>query len=227
MNELVLLAFPPIMFYLNWVRGSHTQWLFDGYGLSGVGKVVSKVFPNGAPLAGIGLLALMFAYTMDPIASLVVAVVYLIFESFGWAKWIRNNNRWFDKTFQAYYNVNELPRDTGKSSGVHQIANAIFKEDKDFTSYGITALIIRGIWWYLPIYVALVAFKLVTIPIAIMSVLVIAILFPVSYWVGCSAKRFAERPDGVTHSLGFHGMEEKYYGLVQGIVLAISIYLGS
>lgn len=206
MQEVIFVA-PLLMYFMNRIRGSRTEeFLPESWG-------IHKILPNGAPFAALALALLIGIVSENWIVALATLGVYIAGESFGWAKWVQPVYHWFNPAYQATYNEKFMHMDTGKSSGIHQIANALFKENNNFTWYCITALFLRGIYWFAPLYIVFVAGELVSIPVAIVSVLAIGALFPISH------KLVA------TEQGGWYVDAERWYGACQGVVLAISIGL--
>jgi len=209
---LILIALPFAMAVLNRWRGSRMDQL--------VGKNIGPL-KNGAPVAAVGLMLMVMGLTMDPLVGFCTGVAYFAGEAFGWAKWVRSAPFWWTD-WQKNYNRQWLARGTGKSSGIHQIANAVFKETEDFTNYAILALTLRGIWWYAPVYAVLVYFNVIPFYIAIPAVLAIGVLFPICYRI---ATQLPKRLESSIFFGIYMNNAEKLYGLAQGAVIAASFWL--
>jgi hypothetical protein len=185
-------------------------------------SIIGKDFfiKNGAIFAILGILVYVGLYTGNWIAALFAALGYFGGESFGWAKWHQALREWGNESFQDKYNKEILPRRTGHENGIHWIASRFFKESSNFTQYGQLALVLRGMWWFIPVYVPLVVLGVVSIPVAAIAVVALGILFPLTYWV--FVPHHPRGPFG--GKLGFAGGEEKMYGVVYGAIIAWSLY---
>jgi len=203
---LLLAALPLIYAFLNRFRGSNVK---DWIGIN------PPILKNGGPYAALATGLIFWYLSNDPIIGVGTAIAYFIGESFGWGKWIRAVQHFDDEgSWQHFYNEFEKDaRDTGKSSGIHQIVSMVVKEETNYELYTVLCLILRGIWWWVPVYAVLVFGGLVTIPVAVISVLVIGLLFPVCYYAGSKMSRSR-----------YIGWAEGIYGFVQGAVLSVGIY---
>ena len=77
--------------------------------------------------------------------GLTAAVGYVVGENWGWGKWIG-----------SIIHPEEDPqyeRLQGYRNGIHQVANAVFDEHKRYQAYCWLALTLRGIWWWVPVFV--------------------------------------------------------------------------
>ena len=171
-------------------------------------------------------LALVFGLlSMNVSAGLAVLVAYLVGESKGWGEWVGALTRWETKDeewLQRQYKDNEgvgFPY-------IHQIANAIAKEQidgtleeklKQYNKYATLALILRGMYWWGLVYGTASMFGIVSGLEAVVITVVLGIGFPVACWLG--KKMDFSKKFGVVHlSRGWEN-QELVYGLMQGIAL--------
>ena len=207
MFDVVLYALPPVMSVLNKLRGSGTEEFF-GRG------IIKKIFKNGAPIAAMGLFALMYAYSMDLALAGAVAGMWLLFETFAWGKWLSAVPHFFDPSWQGTYNATLTSRKDGKDNGIHKLATLVAKETTNFTRYCIASLVLRGVLWFAPVYAVLVAWEQVSVLVAIPAVAVIGVMFPISYILAHKINKAKYWPTG-----------EYIYGGVYGAVLAASMLI--
>jgi hypothetical protein len=211
MESALLLSMPIVFYFLNRLRGATMK------------SIIGSDFfiKNGAIFAILGILIYIGLLTNNWLCALITAGGYALGESFGWSKYVRQIREWGNDAYQDHYNNHEKQRDTGKINGIHWIASLFAKEHKDFTRYGQVSMVLRGMWWFIPVYGPLVYFNVITLPIAAASVVALGFLFPLVYWTF-----MPHNPRGpFGGNLGFAGGEEKMYGLIYGAVIALSFYL--
>jgi len=214
MEPIILLALPFVMAVLNRWRGSRMDQL--------IGSDLWFI-KNGAPVAAVGLMLIVVGLTQDWLIGFLAGLAYFGGETFGWAKWVRSAPFWWTD-WQKQYNRNWLARETGKSSGIHQIANFFFKETEDFTNYAILALILRGIWWWAPFYTVLAFFNVVSVSIAIIATIAMGLLFPVCYYIGGKLHEVDSLRNSIFFGI-YMNNAEKIYGFAQGVIIALSFAL--
>lgn len=144
------------------------------------------------------------------LAAIVVALAYVLGESFGWTKWI---NCIPNNMSQVSYNRKWLTDDTGKKDGSYWIAQAIANERSDYKTHCLVGMIVRGIYWWAPVFAALWWFGLASAPVAIGAVGVLAFAFPQAYRLGYKYQ-FMGR---------YLRSAEVIYGAIYGAVLGIVI----
>jgi len=188
MTEIMILALIPLFAVVNRVRGSF-----------GAGGVV-----GGAVMGGVVL-----ALSLNPVVAGVCALLYVAGESVGWGRWIKAIGRSHDGVAQFDYMDNYREKDRGKF--IHNLANKVVKESKDYVSYAWVALWIRAAIWFPPIFIALALAGIVhPITAALCAGFTVA-MFPVSYSV---ARQISKN--------GWWGRGEIIYGACQGAALALS-----
>lgn len=204
--KIVILAFLPILFLiLNRWRGSRMDQIIG---------IDLPIIHNGAPIAAIGLMGVMYLLTYNLLLAFAAGLAYFIGEAPGWAKWIKAVPFWGNKQWQENYNKNEAPRGTGKSIGIHQLASVFVNELKDFEAYSKVCLVLRGIVWWAPVYAVFVYFGLVNIATAVLAVILMGMMFPITYRIGWK----------ITKDSAYVPRAEQLYGFTQGIILALSLY---
>jgi len=159
-----------------------------------------------ATINGIILGLIYYYFTNDYKTSILIAIGYVLGESFGWGKWIG-----IIGSRKPQYHIKE-----GLENGIHFIANLIILEKKDFLNYARLALAIRGFYWWLPV----IGFMDIPLEYKIISLFVLSIGFPLSVEIG----RLTENKIGFKHFTGYWEQAEVYYGLIQDIVL-ITIFM--
>lgn len=167
--------------------------------------------------------------TMNIWFGLCGLVLYIIGESKGWGEWIGALTRIENKT--ETWLILKYNDDEGKKFPfIHQIANFFIKEKidgpldvriKQYMRYASLALILRGIYWWLPLYLLLAYLELISFSEAIIGVLIISIMFPInciiSRYIGFNKKIWI-----IQFGRGWEN-QEFLNGLIQGLVLWILI----
>ena len=166
---------------------------------------------------------------MNAWLGLAVLVAYLVGEAKGWGEWVGSLSRvepWTEEHLQRDYKDNEGK----KFPFIHQIANSVCKEQiegtfeqrsKQYRKYATLALMLRGMYWWLPVYLVLVAFGVISWEIAVIAGVVLGVAFPIATEIGRHWK-FKRTYDLKFINLNFSpGWEnqEVVYGAFQGIVM--------
>lgn len=169
------------------------------------------------------------------IAGVCAAIAYIIGEAKGWGEWVGSLSRvepWNEELLQGDYADNE-----GKTFPyIHQIANSIVKEQcegsfekraNQYKRYATLALMLRGIYWWLPVYLVIAAFGVISWQVAVICGVGLGIAFPIACAIGREIE-FTRVYDLKFIKLSFsRGWEnqEVIYGAMQGFVLGLSIFL--
>lgn len=103
-----------------------------------------------AKVVGLIVGILIFLCTLNPTAGILGIIAYVLGESFGWGKWVGGIIKGY-----CYATEKDLKDKTGKSWGVHYIANFVFNEKKYFQEYCYLALILRGLVYWIPLFLVL------------------------------------------------------------------------
>lgn len=188
---------------------------------------------NGNHLYGLYLALVIGLVTMNAWLGVVVLVAYLVGEAKGWGEWIGSLTRhepWDEEMLQRNYRDEE-----GKTFPfIHQIANSVCKEQiegsfeeraKQYRKYATLALMLRGMYWWLPVYLVLAAFGVISWYVAVIAGVGLGLMFPVAAELGRRWK-FTKTYDLKFIKLSFsQGWEnqEIVYGLFQGIALWYTI----
>lgn len=184
---------------------------------------------NGNHLYGLYLAVVVGILTMNALAGVAVLVAYLVGEAKGWGEWIGSLTRhepWDEEMLQRNYRDEE-----GKTFPfIHQIANSVCKEQidgsfeeraKQYRKYATLALMLRGMYWWLPVYLVMVAFGVISWYVAASAVVVLGLMFPIAAELGKRWK-FERVYDLKFVKLSFsRGWEnqELVYGFMQGVCL--------
>ena len=188
---------------------------------------------NGNHLYGLYLAVVVGILTMNALAGVAVLIAYLVGEAKGWGEWIGSLTRhepWTEELLEHNYKDDE-----GKTFPfIYQISNFFIKEKidgtfeeqcKQYRRHATLALMLRGIYWWLPVYLVLAAFGVIGWDIAVMAGVLLGIAFPIAAEIGRHWK-FTKTYDLKFIKLSFsQGWEnqEVVYGLFQGIALWYTI----
>ena len=183
----------------------------------------------GNHLYGLWIALVLGVATMNAWLGLSVFVAYLIGEAKGWGEWVGSLTRhepWDEQMLQHCYKDTE-----GKTFPfIYQISNFFIKEKidgtfeeqcKQYRKHATLALILRGMYWWLPVYLVLAAFGVIGWDIAVMAGIGLGIAFPIAAEIGRHWK-FTRTYDLKFIELSFsQGWEnqEVVYGAFQGIVM--------
>ena len=187
----------------------------------------------GNHLYGLWIALVLGTSTMNVWLGLSVLVAYLVGESKGWGEWVGSLTRhepWDDYMLQHCYKDDE-----GKTFPfIYQITNFFIKEKidgtfeeraKQYRKYATLALMLRGMYWWLPVYLVLAAFGVISWYVAVIAGVVLGLMFPLAAELGRRWK-FTKTYDLKFIKLSFsQGWEnqEIVYGLFQGIALWYTI----
>ena len=188
---------------------------------------------NGNHLYGLYLALVTGLFAMNAWLGLAILVAYLVGEAKGWGEWIGSLTRhepWDEEMLQRNYRDEE-----GKTFPfIHQIANSVCKEQidgsfeeraKQYRKYATLALMLRGFYWWLPVYLVMVAFGVISWYVAVIAGVGLGLMFPLACELGKRWK-FTKTYDLKFIKLSFsQGWEnqEIVYGLFQGIALWYTI----
>ena len=129
---------------------------------------------------------LLFGYICFKISnnywSFLSIILYPLGESFGWGKWIGTcidkKSRYDEK--EGYRKIFGIEI----NDGIHLLANSIVKERDDFLLYSRIALMIRAVYWFLPLFILAAVLGCTSIIQFIIALLIISIAFPISIEIG-------------------------------------------
>ena len=195
-------------------------------------KVLNKEIEikfNGNHLYGLWIALVLGIATMNAWIGLSVLVAYLVGESKGWGEWVGSLSRverWTEKHLEDDYADTE-----GKTFPfIHQITNFFIKEQiedtfekqcKQYRKYATLALTIRGFYWWLPVYLTLALFDVISFLEAFAIAGLLGIAFPIACEIGrriAFTKTYDLKFIKLSFSQGWEN-QEIIYGAIQGIVL--------
>lgn len=155
-------------------------------------------------------LALFVEYSVpgNYVALLVMAGAFVLGENWGWTKYIHCIPGQFT---QEEYNARWLDDDTGRYNGVHWLASLFIDETKNYQDHCWLAMILRGLWWWVPVFAVLVWYGLVSIVAAVVVAVFLSLIFPVVYRIAYNLPEIL--------SQGYIRRAEWIYGFLYGGVL--------
>lgn len=165
--------------------------------------------------------------------GLVAFICYLIGESKGWGEWVGALTRWEVK--DEKWLERQYLDDEGKTFPfIHQIANYFIREQtigsleaklKQYNKYAILALTLRGMFWFLPMSILAVVTGLLPWYIAVCSVILIGLAFPLACYLG-KLTNLNGKLWFINYSRGWEN-QELYYGIIHFMlfVLPVLIYI--
>ena len=187
----------------------------------------------GNHLYGIYIALVLGIITMNMWLGLSVFVAYLVGESKGWGEWVGSLTRtepWTEEMLQYNYKDDE-----GKTFPfIYQITNFFIKEKidgtfeeqcKQYRKHVTLALALRGFYWWLPVYLVLAIFQIITYQEALIIATLLGIAFPVACEIGkriTFTKTYDLKFIKLSFSQGWEN-QEVVYGLFQGIALWYTI----
>lgn len=188
---------------------------------------------NGSHLYGL-ILASILGLVGGLGLGLTVFIAYIIGEAKGWGEWVGSLTRyepWDKDLIDLVYKDKE-----GKTFPfIYYIANFFIKEKVDGTfeeqcaqykKHATLALILRGIYWWLPIYLIVSLFGLIHWQVALIYSIGLGIAFPLAAAIGREltyTKVYDLKFIKLSFSRGWEN-QEIVYGFIQGCVLAFLIY---
>ena len=187
----------------------------------------------GNHLYGLWIALMLGIATMNAWLGISIFVAYLVGEAKGWGEWVGSLTRhepWDEQMLQHCYKDNE-----GKTfSFIYQISNFFIKEKIDGTfeeqceqyrRHATLALILRGMYWWLPVYLVLAIFQIITYQEALIIATLLGIAFPIACEIGrriTFTKTYDLKFIKLSFSQGWEN-QEVVYGLFQGIALWYTI----
>lgn len=204
----------------------------------GILKILNKEIEikfNGNHLYGLYLTLVVGLVTINAWIGLAVLVAYLVGEAKGWGEWVGSLTRvepWTEEHLQGDYSDDEGK----KFPFIHQIANSVCKEQiegtfeqraNQYKKYATLALILRGIYWWLPVYLVMAAFGVISWYVAVIAGVGLGLVFPLACELGKRwkyTKEYDLKFIKLSFSQGWEN-QEIVYGAMQGLVLWSIIYL--
>ena len=213
MTIFILVLMLPLPVLLNRWRGTGAIVTIGKFRL--IGNIIYALYIAG--IVGCAY-ALTFGGWISVGYGLLGGILYIIGESFAWGKWVGWLTNYNGVGKPDYNN------DNGRSFPyIHYIAQAIVKQENDYTTYCEVALAIRGLFWWLPLLVLLGTIDLISwYQVAISSTL-LAVGFPVACYLGTLLK-VEYKSKYLNLSRGWEN-QEVFYGLFHWIGIALVIML--
>lgn len=187
----------------------------------------------GNHLYGLWIALVLGIATMNAWLGLSILVAYLIGEAKGWGEWVGSLTRhepWDEQMLQHNYKDDE-----GKTFPfIYQISNFFIKEKidgtfeeqcKQYRRHATLALMLRGIYWWLPVYLVLATFGVISFAEAFAIATLLGIAFPIAAEIGrriTFTKTYDLKFIKLSFSQGWEN-QEVVYGLFQGIALWYTI----
>lgn len=187
----------------------------------------------GNHLYGLWLALVLGIATMNAWLGLSILVAYLIGEAKGWGEWVGSLTRhepWDEQMLQHNYKDDE-----GKTFPfIYQISNFFIKEKidgtfeeqcKQYRRHATLALMLRGIYWWLPVYLVLATFGVISFAEAFAIATLLGIAFPIAAEIGrriTFTKTYDLKFIKLSFSQGWEN-QEVVYGLFQGVALWYTI----
>ena len=207
----ILILLLPLPVLLNRWRGTGTIVTIGKFHL--IGNIIYALYIAG--IVGCAY-ALTFGGWISISYGLLGGILYIIGESFAWGKWLG----WlvsYDKDSKPDYN-----NDDGRSFPyIHYIAQAIVKQENDYTRYCEVALTIRGFIWWLPLFAMLFMIDLISIYSLIVALTMLSTGFPIAAYLGKNIN-FEYRSKYFNTSRGWEN-QELVYGFFHWIALWYTI----
>ena len=144
--------------------------------------------------------------------ALAFGVLFIAGESYAWGKWIG--------FLVDYENKHEPEYDSKVGKGfpyIHYIANYIVDERIDYKRYCQVALAIRGLVWWLPLYLLFAYIGFISYVEAMLLGIAIGIGFPVAAYVGRNWD-YNNKIGVLEFKRGWEN-QEIAYGAMQGLCL--------
>lgn len=209
----VLFLLLPLPVLLNRWRGTGTIVTIGKFSL--IGNIIYAVYIS--IIVGCSY-ELIFDGYISFVYGILGGILYILGESFAWGKWLG----WlvsYDKDSKPDYN-----NDDGRSFPyIHYIAQAIVKQENDYTTYCEIALAIRGLFWWLPLFAMLFMIDLISIYNIIVALTMLSTGFPIAAYIGKNIN-FEYRSKYFNTSKGWEN-QELVYGFFHWIAINISILI--
>lgn len=209
----ILILLLPLPVLLNRWRGTGAIVTIGKFRL--IGNIIYALYIAG--IVGCAY-ALTFGGFISVGYGLLGGILYILGESFAWGKWVG----WL--TNYAGVGKPDYNNDDGRSFPyIHYIAQAIVKQENDYTTYCEIALAIRGLFWWTPLLILLGSIDLISWYQVAISSIFLAVGFPVACYLGTLLK-VEYKSKYLNLSQGWEN-QEVFYGLFHWIGIALVIML--
>ena len=118
---------------------------------------------------------ILVSFLSNPIYGFIATILFLVGESYAWGKWIGF------LTYPENYDKEQFENNKAGSNFpfVHQTANYFINQSKPYY-YSVLALSIRGLYWWLPLYLLFAYIGLINYFEAIIIGMLLGIGFPIA-----------------------------------------------
>ena len=181
--------------------------------LRGTGDVfnVGSFMVTGIMLYALYLM-IVISFITEWYYALAFSVLFVAGESYAWGKWIG--------FLVDYENKHEPEYDSKVGKGfpyIHYIADVLAPETRNYKLYCQTALAIRGLVWFAPMYALLGYAGLLSLIEVVSISIVLALGFPYACYIG-RRWNYNNKIGVLEFKRGWEN-QEIVYGAMQGIVL--------
>ncbi len=209
----ILILLLPLPVLLNRWRGTGAIVTIGKFRL--IGNIIYALYIAG--IVGCAY-ALTFGGWISTVYGLLGGILYILGESFAWGKWVGWLTN-YDGVGKPDYD-----NDDGRSFPyIHYIAQAIVKQENDYTTYCEIALAIRGLFWWLPLLVLLGTIDLISWYQVAFSSIFLAVGFPVACYLGTLLK-VEYKSKYLNMSRGWEN-QEVFYGLFHWIAINLALMI--
>ncbi len=209
----ILILLLPLPILLNRWRGTGAIVTIGKFRL--IGNIIYALYI--ASIVGCAY-ALTFGGWISVGYGLLGGILYILGESFAWGKWVGWLTN-YDGVGKPDYD-----NDDGRSFPyIHYIAQAIVKQENDYTTYCEIALAIRGLFWWLPLLVLLGTIDLISWYQVAFSSIFLAVGFPVACYLGTLLK-VEYKSKYLNMSRGWEN-QEVFYGLFHWIAINLALMI--
>ncbi len=155
-------------------------------------------------------------------------VLYSLGETWGWAKWQGGLLTYYYardifKYEPVEYTAKRLVANKDNTLGIHTLTTWLgFKQEKDPVKYCMMALAIRGLYWWLPVGIAMYALGVMSTVMFIIFLLVMAVGFPLSNDIAARLDLpYKASKNPTSKSDTWWAQSEIIYGIIQGLMLMV------
>ncbi len=209
----ILILLLPLPILLNRWRGTGAIVTIGKFRL--IGNIIYALYI--ASIVGCAY-ALTFGGWISVGYGLLGGILYILGESFAWGKWVGWLTN-YDGVGKPDYD-----NDDGRSFPyIHYIAQAIVKQENDYTTYCEIALAIRGLFWWLPLLVLLGTIDLISWYQVAFSSIFLAVGFPVACYLGTLLK-VEYKSKYLNMSRGWEN-QELVYGFFHWIAINLALMI--
>lgn len=185
----------------------------------GIGDIfyISKFAITGTMIYSFYMFILV-SILSNPIYGVVATILFLAGESLAFGKWVGY------LSYPENYNKEQFEANK-KGSGfpfIHQTANYFINQSNPY-KYSILALSIRGLYWWLPLYLLFAYIGLINY----FEAIIIGILLGIGFPIACILSRkftFRFKYRYLECTDNWH-RQELIYGLFQSLCLNFSVFL--